>query len=178
MWLFGLVLLLSLGTSVVHADVYRCPDGSGGTRYQNAPCAGDATQPILRTEEQSLPTVIPPRSASPRRAPAAATPGALPAAPEARQQARRDALRSVRIEDVEEQAGPTRLKLRGKVRNEGRQRVDVVHIYVEWQDKTGKVLDTNSLRVGPLEPGQARSWSAAARREAQSMQYHVYISAD
>lgn len=178
MWLVGLVLLLCLGTTVVHADVYRCPDGGGGTRYQNAPCAGNGLQPILRTEEQASPTITPPRSASPRRAPAATAPGALQVEREARQQARRGALRSVHIEDIEEQAGPTRIKLNGKVRNEGRQRVDTVHLYVEWQDNAGKVLDTRSLHVGPLEPGQARSWSASARREAQNMQHHVYIAKD
>ncbi|MDZ7379204.1 MAG: DUF4124 domain-containing protein [candidate division KSB1 bacterium] len=175
MWRVWLVLLLSLGTQVVHADVYRCPDGSGGTRYQNVPCSGDDTQPILKTEAPASPPAPHPRSASPRRGPAAKS---LQEEREARQQAQRNALRFVRVEEIRELTGPTRLVLRGKVRNDSRQRVDLVRLYVEWQDSTGKVLDTRALRIGPLGPGQARSWSASARREAQHMQYRVYIAHD
>lgn len=181
MWLVGLVLLLFLGTRMAYADVYKCPDSQGKMHYQNAPCTGDDAQPILKTEEPPSSTVAPPRNASPHRAPARATQDSLQSERETRQQTRRHAIRSVRLEEVREEARTRGFILRGKVRNEGRSRVDRVKIRVEWQDNTGKVLDTSFTTVvgsEGLEPQQAKSWTSSAPRDARITKYRVYILED
>jgi hypothetical protein len=176
----GAVLVLGLGSA--RADVYKCPDGQGGTRYQDAPCRGDTLQPILQTEEPPAPSKDPRRSAAPRPAPAAGA-SRLEAEREARQQARQDAIRRLQLEEVREETTATGryLSLRGKVRNDGRQRVERIAVRVEWQDSAGKVLDTSFLTIvgkDGLEPGQAKSWRVAAPRDRRVTQYNVYIPMD
>lgn len=50
---------LLLVTTSAAADVYRCPDGHGKTRYQNMPC--DDAAPVLETRS---PSVLAPRRVS------------------------------------------------------------------------------------------------------------------
>ena len=174
-----LVVALLLLRDPAWADVYACADGRGGARYQNAPCTGDAPQPILRTEEQPSSTAASPRHVAPTKAPVRAAPEASQTErDEARRQARQQALRDVQFEDVQQEERAVRLVLRGKVRNEGRQRVDNIWLQVEWQDDAGKVIDTSIVyAVGTpgLEPGQAKSWTTSTRRSARITRYQFFL---
>ncbi len=183
MRLFGLGLLLSLGTSRVHADVYKCLDGQGGTHYQNSPCTGDDSRPVIRTEEQPSSTAAQPRRSSPRRAPAPAAQDFVQSErEETRRQARRDALRhvfveEVHLEEVHKKGRRKSLILRGMVRNGGKQRVTRVSLQIEWQDNTGAVLTTSVVHYGGLEPGEAKSWSVSTStsKSVRITQYDTHI---
>jgi hypothetical protein len=51
MWRMGLIVGLVLAATVAFADVYKCPDGKGGTVYQGVPCvAGE--DPIIKGENK------------------------------------------------------------------------------------------------------------------------------
>jgi hypothetical protein len=84
----------------------------------------------------------------------------------------------VQLEEIREDRTRRPFILRGKIRNEGRTRVDRIKVSVEWQDSAGKVLDTSVTTVVSstgLEPGQAKSWSVVAPKDRRITQYHIYI---
>ena len=47
---YGLVALLACAAPAL-ADVYKCPDGKGGSIYRNAPCSGPQ---VSVTNQQSM----------------------------------------------------------------------------------------------------------------------------
>ena len=68
-WRLVLVLVLLLLARPVQAQVYKCPDGKGGTVFRNAPCSGSDDTPLLTHQPAppppaapfpSLPPVVPP----------------------------------------------------------------------------------------------------------------------
>ena len=67
------VILLVLCSHTALADVYKCPDGKGGTRYQNIPCVGE-TAPVIEsmpaTESSRPPTLPSPEAAGEPSSPA------------------------------------------------------------------------------------------------------------
>lgn len=65
MWFILMLLLLVMGVLPAQSEIYKCPDGKGGTRFQDAPCTGEghyeappAAEPlslaILRTTHPQL----------------------------------------------------------------------------------------------------------------------------
>jgi hypothetical protein len=53
------VVSLVLCSHAALADVYKCPDGKGGARYQNIPCVGE-TAPVFESVPASEPSHLPP----------------------------------------------------------------------------------------------------------------------
>lgn len=69
MWTLGLLVgcIILLG-SEAYADIYKCPDGKGGTRFQDMPCAGEAA-PVIESrppaERPELPAAPAPAPSQP-----------------------------------------------------------------------------------------------------------------
>jgi Domain of unknown function (DUF4124) len=49
------VFLWSMSVLPAWSDVYKCPDGKGGMRYQNAPCSTGDAEPVIVTGPQAAP---------------------------------------------------------------------------------------------------------------------------
>jgi hypothetical protein len=50
-WRVGLMLGVVFWSSLVHAEVYKCPDGKGGSVFRDAPCSAGMEEPVVRTPQ-------------------------------------------------------------------------------------------------------------------------------
>ena len=178
-----LLMLLSLAMSAVPCwgDIYKCPDGKGGTRFQNMPCIEKEDEPMVITGERSqspapLPSVPPLKETPPQDK--TSPEDIVRAARKAQLELRKRILEQVALEEVKNEETRHYITLHGKVRNNGEHPIDFVKIVVEWQDSRGTILETDyTYAVGSesLRPGQAKSWRITSPNDPRIRRYRYYM---